>query len=124
MIKKLVIAGIIGLVSFGSLKLIDAIAAGANRQTSTLAWTAGVGGGVVEKFLVKCGTSSKNYTTPYKEVLPPNTRVKLSDVLASGGTYFCAVSAANSFGESVNSNEVNFTVGDPPANPANLTVNP
>lgn len=48
--------------------------------------------------------------------------VALSVVTTVESKYFCVVSAANSYGESDNSNEVSFDAGTVLVNPVSLTI--
>ena len=74
-------------------------------------WSPGLGGGGVAEYHLKVGTAPGSYTLPVVIVVPPMTSVIASLVVSSPGTYYATVSAVNQFGESVNSNEIKFTVG-------------
>jgi hypothetical protein len=76
---------------------------------------------IPDDFVVKCGQSTGNYTklTP---VVFPTKQVAVKDAIAGNGSWFCVVTARNQFGESLPSNEVNFTAGNIPGSATNLTV--
>lgn len=68
---------------------------------------------------VKCGVATKVYTiivpvTPVAPALTPPTTVPVKAILTPG-MWFCAVTAANQFGESPPSNELTLNAGYAPA---------
>lgn len=85
------------------------------------AWTKGTGGDA-SGFKVKCGGATGAYTLT-KQIDDPAVRtILVSQVVASPGTYFCAVFAFNSFGDSGASGEVNFDAGLVPAAPSGTSL--
>jgi hypothetical protein len=79
-----------------------------------------------DKFIVKCGREAGVYTRltelPYSASPTGSFSAPLRPLIAGNGNWFCAVSAANVFGESENSNEVPFVVGVKPSAPTNAEV--
>ena len=84
-------------------------------------WTQGTGGAVAE-FRVKCGPSAGTYTSTTVLTDPAARSVPVQQVVSGPGNYFCVVVAANQFGESGPTNEVNFTAGNAPAAPSGLQI--
>ena len=84
-------------------------------------WTQGTGGAVTE-FRVKCGPTTGTYTSSVVLTDPAARSVPVQQVVTGPGNYFCAVSAANQFGESGLSNEVPFAAGNVPAAPSGLQI--
>lgn len=115
-----------------TLTLLVALAVSAFAQVTTLAvdidratlsWNWSVGtGSPVEEFRVKCGPSTGSYTITHIVADPAARSVPVKDLITNAGTYFCAVSAANAFGESALSNEISFDTGSIPLPPTNLKV--
>jgi hypothetical protein len=86
-----------------------------NRAKLAWTWTAATGSGAPSEFRVKCGQSSGSYT---KTTIVSDSALRSIDiktVIGGQGNWFCVVSAANSFGESGNSNEVPFVAGAAPS---------
>ena len=79
-------------------------------------------GGIATEFRLKCGAISKTYT--FTKIIPdPAARtIPLSQVVTTVGKYFCAVTAANQYGESGASNEVFFDAGRVPADATGFSV--
>lgn len=92
-----------------------------NKAKLAWDWTQGSGGTPTE-FRVKCGTATGNYTKVTTIADPAARQANVKDVITGSGNWFCAVSAANSFGESGNSNEVPFAAGAAPLAPTNARV--
>ena len=84
-------------------------------------WAQGTGGAVAE-FRVKCGPTAGTYTSTTVLADPTARSVPVQQVVSGPGTYFCVVVAANQFGESGPTNEVNFTAGNAPAAPSGLQI--
>lgn len=115
-----------------TLILLVALAVSASAQVTTLAvdidratlsWNWSVGtGSPVEEFRIKCGPSTGNYTITHIVADPAARSVPVKDIVGGAGIYFCAVSAANAFGESALSNEISFGTGNIPLPPTNLRV--
>ena len=116
-----------------SLAIVLTLASSAWAQTPTAiivpydtakfswVWAQGTGGPVAE-FRVKCGIVAKVYTITKVLVDPTARTFPVSQVVTSVGKYFCAVSAANAFGESGASNEVFFDAGRAPADATGFSV--
>ena len=87
----------------------------------TFSWTPGQGVEPATEFRMYCGNTADALalaaTTP-----AANSTMPVSDAITTGGEYFCAVAAANDFGESDKSNVVNFIAGDAPGTPTNLNI--
>jgi len=79
----------------------------------TWSWTQGTGG-LVEVFTVKCGPASGSYDILVDLADPAARSVPVNQVVTASGTYFCVVTAKNTFGESGASNEVTFQAGQIP----------
>ena len=111
------------LAFFAFCKTVDAqTSISVDINKASLEWVFNQGaGGVADKFNVKCGPSTGQYT---KTTERPNTArtIPIKDAITGIGSWFCTVSAANTFGESPNSNEVSFTAGTVPVPPTNLTI--
>ncbi len=92
-------------------------------QKAKLVWDWAKGqGGDVERFNVKCGVASGQYTMISGLTCPECREVLVSSVVSGPGEFFCVVSAENRFGESGVSNEVHFEAGLVPLAPANLRM--
>ena len=102
----------ITLVALVAGSLVTAACHGAANTVdfdhARLSWTPGVGGGTTTTFRVKCGVAAGAYTLT-ADVAPPATSILVKTVVRTPGTYYCVVTAANQFGESVPSKEVKFT---------------
>ena len=88
-----------------------------------LSWTWAQGtGGLATEFRVKCGQSTGVYskTTVLSDITIKELAV--SAAITGPGNWFCAVTAANQFGESGPSNEVPFAAGDVPVAPTNTQI--
>lgn len=84
-------------------------------------WAQGTGG-MVEKWLVKCGPTTGTYTLT-KDISDPAARqVAMSQVLTAEGTYFCTVLASNAGGTSGPSPEVSFRAIKVPEKASTLDV--
>src|SRR5262245_34437356 len=104
----------------------QAISVDIDRALFQWTWSLGTGGALAE-FRIKCGAATGQYTTTFvhRPALPPATSVFLQPVkpvITAPGTYFCVVTAANQFGESNPTNEVQFTAGSRPVAPTNLGI--
>jgi len=84
-------------------------------------WAQGTGGPVAE-FRVKCGTVSGTYPTVKTIVDPAARSLAVNQVISTPGAYFCVVTAANQFGESLPTNEVSFAAGNVPPAPLQLEI--
>lgn len=84
-------------------------------------WSQGPAGPASE-FRVKCGAASGAYTKTTVLVDPAARTAPVLSVIAGPGKWFCAVSAANPYGESGSSNEVTFDAGSVPVAPTNATI--
>lgn len=84
-------------------------------------WAQGTGGAVAE-FRVKCGPATGTYTSTTVIADPAARSVPIQQVVSGPGAYFCAVTAANQFGESGPSNEVPFAAGNVPAAPSGFQI--
>lgn len=91
-----------------------------NRAKLSWTWTQGTGG-LASEFRVKCGQTTGVYTRT-TIVAYPATIANVKDVITGNGNWFCAVTAANSFGESGLSNEVPFVAGAAPSSIPVLTI--
>ena len=100
---------------------VTTLAVNLDRATLSWSWSAGTGG-TPDEFRVKCGPSPGNYTITHVVADPAARSVPIKDVIVNSGRYFCAVSAANAFGESALSNEVSFDAGNIPISPTDLKV--
>ncbi len=79
-------------------------------------------GGSVSEFRIKCGPTSGNYTAVHTIVNPAARSEPVLNVVNTPGKYFCVITAANQFGESGRSNEVEFDAGDIPVAPTGFAV--
>lgn len=70
-------------------------------------WTQGTGG-MVDKFLVRCGPTTGTYTIQNAQLDPAARQMAVNLVVTAEGTYFCVVLAANAGGTSGPSPEVSF----------------
>ena len=109
------------LIFLGSLAAQAQTVLSVDIAKAKLSWTPGAGGGTVAEYRVKCGTATGIYTI-IKAVPAPGTSIGVLAVIPGPGTFFCAVSAANVFGESGLYNEVNFAAGNVPATPTNTLI--
>ncbi len=109
------------LISSAAAQTPTAIIVPYDTAKFSWAWTQATGGPVAE-FRVKCGAVSKVYTITKILVDPTARTVPLSQIVTSVGKYFCAVSAANQYGESNMSNEVFFDAGRVPADATGFSV--
>jgi len=71
-------------------------------------WTQG-SGGAVDTFDIQLGTAPGSYTLPTITVDDTVQEYKVSRLVSGPGTYYSAVLAENTGGQSANSNEVDFT---------------
>lgn len=87
-------------------------------------WTQGSGAtaGTATEFRVKCGAVSKIYTLTKVIPDPAARTIPVSQVITAVGKYFCAMTAANQYGESGASNEVFFDAGRVPADATGFSV--
>lgn len=96
-----------------------------NLATATLRWDYTQGSSPATEFRVKCGPATNNYTRTTAVADVTTRTVSIRAVIGGSGVWFCRAFAANKFGESAGSNEVNFDGGDSPSNgPSGLTVQP
>jgi len=92
-------------------------------EKATLTWTWAQGtGGAVDEFRMYCGATPGVYDPAFVISDITTRSVLVLDILSGPGTYFCAVSAADAFGESRLSNEVTFDAGNIPLPPTDLKV--
>ena len=112
---------ILALGFFGSADAQTVVAIDIQRATLLWDWTQGTGGAATE-FRAKCGQVSGTYTKVTILANPAARSMPVKDAILGSGNWFCAVSAANRYGESGLSNEVPFDAGDIPSNPSNVRV--
>src|SRR5262249_51132206 len=114
-----VIATLVLLCGVSHAQTPTAIVVNYNTAKLTWTWTKGApaNDGDATEFRVKCGAASGQYTITKVLADPAARSVAVSAVVTQVGQYYCAVSAANQFGESGLSNEVFFLAGKMPANP-------
>jgi len=117
--KLLLAAAILALLP-AQLSAQTPISVDMNRARLTWSWSQGAGG-PAELFNVKCGTSSKVYTKTMS-VKAPTTELAVAQAITGSGTWFCVVTASNSFGESGPSNEFPFVAGAVPSSPSALGI--
>jgi hypothetical protein len=111
----------LALVAVDGVRAQTSVAVDIDRATLQWDWLQGTGG-VVETFRMKCGSATGAYSIITVISDPAARSVPVRNVISGVGTYFCAVSAANQFGESANSNEVTFTAGTVPGAPTGLRI--
>mgnify|MGYP001574108225 CR=1 FL=1 len=111
---------LIGLLA-GPIQAQTVISVDITTAKLSWAWTQGTGGAVVE-FRVKCGNVAGTYTKTTILADPSVRSVGVATTITGPGNWFCVVSAANQFGESGNSNEVNFAAGNAPVAPSGLQI--
>jgi len=88
-----------------------------------LVWTWNQGpGGPVEKWQIRCGPTSTHYEILVELPVPAARSIPISQVAPTVGTYFCIVSAQNSFGAGGPSPEVSFQAGQVPSAVQTLTI--
>jgi hypothetical protein len=97
------------------------IAVDINKAKFTWTWTPTVDSGIVNEFRMYCGPGPGQYN-PYIAIAAPATEITVLSIIKQIGTYFCAVSAANQFGESLKSNEISFIAGTRPDGKLTLGV--
>ena len=79
-------------------------------------------GGVAAEFRVKCGNTAGTYTKVSVLADSAAREIPVASAITGPGNWFCVVSAANQFGESGPSNEVNFAAGNAPLAPSGLQI--
>lgn len=119
--RKILLAILFVGVMAGSVSAQTTIAVDIAKAKLAWDWTQGTGG-VPTEFRVKCGAASGVYTKITTIADPAARSANIRDVITGSGNWFCAVSAANQFGESANSNEVFFAAGAAPLAPTNARV--
>mgnify|MGYP001607418286 CR=1 FL=1 len=92
-----------------------------DKATLSWAWTQGIGGAVSE-FRMKCGQTTGVYTKVTALADPAARSTPVKTAIAGPGNWFCAVTAANQFGESGLSNEIAFAAGNVPMAPTGLQI--
>lgn len=120
MMKRLVMSAILSILLIAA-PVFAQTPPKVSFQKGTLSWEYTQGTALATEFRMKCGTSSGIYT---KITIIPvaNRSLPVSQAIPAVGTYYCAVVAANDFGESDPSNEVNFIAGNTPNTPTNLKL--
>jgi len=110
------------LFASGAFTNVQAQSVSVDINRAKLSWTWAQGtGGLASEFRVKCGQTSGAYTNT--TVVPyPTLTINVKDAITGNGNWFCAVTAANSFGESGASNEVPFVAGAAPSNSPVLSI--
>ena len=101
-----------------------AIVVDINKAKLVWNWSLGLppNDGIADGYNVKCGSVSGIYTqvTPLTGNVVKELPVR--QAIPGVGTWFCAVTAFNTIGESVPSNEVTFIAGIIPVAPSNLMI--
>ena len=92
-----------------------------DKATLSWTWTQGTGGSVSE-FRMKCGQTTGIYTKVTVLAVPVARSMPVKTAIAGPGNWFCAVTAANQFGESGPSNEIAFAAGNVPIAPTGLQI--
>ena len=118
---KCIICMLICLLWAGPVSAQTSISVDIAKARFAWSWVQGAGGPVTA-FRMKCGPSAGTYPTLVSIPDPDARSLMLSAIVTEPGKYFCAVSAANQFGESANSNEVTFDAGVGPVAPADLQI--
>ena len=111
---------LIGLLA-GPIQAQTVISVDITKANLSWSWTQGTGGTIAE-FRVKCGNVAGTYTKTTILADPAIRSVAVATAITGPGNWFCVVSAANQFGESGNSNEVNFAAGNVPVAPSGLQI--
>lgn len=127
--EKSFVKGFASALIFAALFALGASIA--NAQTSVavdinkelLVWDWNIGtGGAVGSFTMKCGADINTMTT-LTPIADPTTRaIPVKSVITGVGSWTCAVTASNQFGESPPSNAVSFFAGTIPVAPVNLRL--
>ena len=122
MIKRFILAFIVGFLLIATPVFSQTtIAVDINKAKLTWQWAQGTGS-AADGYNVKCGPTSGAYTKV--TIVTPSTakEVPVLSAITGPGTYFCAVSAFNIFGDSAVSNEVTFNAGSAPLPPTSATI--
>lgn len=118
--KSFFLAFVVLMLSSAVVRAQTTVAVDINNAKLAWDWSQGTGG-PPDEFRVKCGSSTGNYSR-VTSVGPTARELSVKAAITGSGNWFCAVSAANQFGESANSNEVNFAAGASPSSPTGLRV--
>ena len=113
--------GVVLLASIAWAQTPTVISVDITKAQLTWSWAQGTGGVVVE-FRIKCGNAAGMYTKTTVLADPAARTLPVASAIGGPGNWFCAVSAANQFGESPNSNEINFAAGNVPVAPSGLQI--
>ena len=84
-------------------------------------WEQAPESGPVDAFKVYCGPSAGNYTK-ITDVGPAAREAPIKSIITGAGNWTCAVRAANTLGESAESNLINFGAGAGPAGKIAVTL--
>jgi len=96
-----------------------------NLSTATLSWQYTQGAVAANEFRMKCGTTTGVYTRTTVIADVTLRSILIRSAIGGSGVWFCKDFAANKFGESAGSNEVNFDAGDSPSSSvSNLAIQP
>lgn len=113
---KVIPSLVAGLLAFAPVAAFaQSVSVDINRAKLTWTWTSAVGSGAPTEFRVKCGQFPSLYTKTTIVSDPAVREIAVKAVIGGQGNWFCVVTAANSFGESGNSNEVPFVAGAAPS---------
>jgi hypothetical protein len=113
---KVIPSLVAGLLAFAPVAAFaQSVSVDINRAKLAWTWTSATGSGAPTEFRVKCGQFPLLYTKTTIVSDPAVREIAIKTVIGGQGNWFCVVSAANSFGESGNSNEVPFVAGAAPS---------
>lgn len=121
--KRFWIAFVFLATLFASSNAFAQTSIAVNIDKAKLQWQWDQGAGApANGFDVKCGQASGVYTKV--TIVTPSTikEVTVKDTISGPGSWFCAVSAFNEFGDSNLSNEVTFRAGIAPNDPSTLII--
>jgi len=126
MLKKLLLALCLGFFLTGAAQAQTVLSLDINKAVLTWDWSRGTEPGVndgdVAEFRMKCGAATGTYTKVTVWDLTKPRRMPVKEAIDGSGTWFCAAFAANEFGESGPSNEVNFRAGTVPNAPTGTVI--
>lgn len=119
--QRLLIACVLVLAFAGTSWGQQAIAVDIAKAKLVWVWTQGTGG-VPTEFRIKCGNSPGTYT---KTTVVSNVALRelaIATAITGVGNWYCVHTAANEFGESAATAEVNFRAGAVPAAASSLVI--
>lgn len=119
LVAFILVLAVLGIVGIASAQ--QAIAVDIAKAKLVWVWSQGTGG-VPTEFRIKCGQTAGTYTKTTALTNIALRELAIATAISGVGNWYCIHTAANEFGESASTAEVNFRAGAVPAAASSLVI--